>query len=63
MQRGGGGVKAIPGRRGGVKAKLGWRGGVKAMVLTAGNEINQTGPEFWLCKLKLIAFYLRFITT
>ena len=39
---GGGGVKAILGRRGGVKAKLGWRGGVKAMVLTAGNEINQT---------------------
>ena len=35
-------VKAILGRRGGVKAKLGWRGGVKAMVLTAGNEINQT---------------------
>ena len=39
-------VKAILVRRGGVKAKLGWRGGVKAMVLTAGNEINQTGPEF-----------------
>ena len=35
-------VKAILGRRGGVKAKLGWRGGVKAMILTAGNEINQT---------------------
>ena len=35
-------VKAILGRRGGVKAKLGWRGRVKAMVLTAGNEINQT---------------------
>ena len=33
------------------------------MVLIAGNEINQTGPEFLLCKLKLIAFYLRFITT
>ena len=54
-------VKAILGRRGGVKAKLGWRGGVKAMVLTAGNEINQT--DFLLCKLKLIAFYLKFITT
>ena len=33
------------------------------MVLTAGNEINQTGPDFLLCKLKLIAFYLKFITT
>ena len=56
------GVKAILGRRGGVKAKLGWRGGVKAMVLIAGNEIDQTGPEFFICKLKLIALYLRFIT-
>lgn len=45
--------------------KQNWVGGVgvKVMVLIAGNEINQTGPDFLLCKLKLIAFKLRFITT